>query len=306
MSAEVTALSLSELIPGKFMFSEKKHRTWDFMDKKTGKNRTGGQTYVELYYEKPLQKLCFVIENVKSFSGIQTTDNFKRGFMSVSLTKAQSDAIRAAVDAPIFQLAFQCRGDLVKNGKKMVQSAEMKFMFNGVVQDGKEKKDKSGQPLGGNWDDSITGNIHMKKKDNQPVVDPNECEIVDLEGRPYAWSALDGKPIKELFCEVEKVTFDDKIRVHCVFRSIVPEAKAGVKYVSRRRLEQKPGEHAAEGDGEHKVDASGSAADGAPAAAAAAAAGAAPSAPPSSAVAKPDDSKGGASKTEHGKRPRDS
>lgn len=241
----VVAQALTDLQASKFMFSKKETKKWDFFNKKTNKQTVGSNDWVEVYYEVPGQKLAFVLENVKTTTGVQTTDSFKRGFMSVSLTPEMSAQIRKAVDEPIFQLAWQHREDLFKAGRKMQQPIEMKFAFHGVVQDGKEKKDKEGNIQRGadgkiqTWNDSVTGDIAMKKKQQQVVVDDNLCQIVDLTDRPYAWTSLGGKNLREVVVEVDKVVFSDKIRVHCSFKSIVPNevGTGGAKYTTKRRLE---------------------------------------------------------------------
>lgn len=241
----VVAQSLGDLQPVKFMFSKKETKKWDFFNKKTNKQTVGSNDWVEVYYEQGGQKLAFVLENVKTTTGVQSTDSFKRGFMSVTLTPEQSAQIRKAVDDPILLLAWQHREDLFRPARKMQQLIEMKHFFHGVVQDGKEKKDKDGNVQRGPdgkiqvWNDSVTGDIPMKKKSQQVVVDENLCQIVDLTDRPYAWTSLGGKVLREVVVEVDKVVFSDKIRVHCTFKSIVPNevGTGGAKYTTKRRLE---------------------------------------------------------------------
>lgn len=239
------ALPISELQPSKFMLSKKETKKWDFFNKQQNKQMIGSHDWVEVYYDTPGQKLAFVVENVKTMTGVQTGNNFKKGFMSVTLTPEQSAAIRAAVDAPIFQLVWQNREDLYKKGRKMTQPLEMKFAFKGVVQDGKEKKDKDGNFQKGPdgkvqvWQDSITGNIAMKKKNNQVVVDENVCQIVDLTDRPYAWTGLAGKKIREIVFEVDRVVFAESVVVHIDIKCVVPDevGTGGTRYLTKRRLE---------------------------------------------------------------------
>lgn len=242
---QVVALQLSELEAQHFMFSAKQTKKWDFFNKKTNKQTVGSNDFVFVYYGHEHQKLAFVIEDVKTSTGVQTTDSFKRGFMSVSLTPEQSKQVRDAVDKPLRELVWQHRADLVKNGRKMQQQMEMNFLYHGVVTDGKEKKDKEGNLQRGAdgqpqcWNDSITADIPMKKKNQSPVVDENECQIVDPSDRPYAYTSLAGKTMKEVVVQVDKVVFSDKIRVHCSFKLIVPadDSSNCVKYTTKRRLE---------------------------------------------------------------------
>lgn len=242
------AHNVAELVPSKFMFSKKETKKWDFFNKTTNKQTTGSNDWVEVYYDQVGRKLAFVIENVKCNTGIQTTDNFKRGYMSVTLNEDQSKMIREKVDDPIFQLAWEHRKDLFKSGRKMEQPIEMKHSYRGVRQDGKEKKDKDKNPVRGPngdiqcWSDSVTADIAMKKKDQQPVVDENSCQIIDLNNQRYAWTSLGGKMLREVVCEVDKVVFSDKIAVHCSFRLIVPDevGSGGARYTTKRRLEAVP------------------------------------------------------------------
>ncbi len=259
MAEELVAMSLTDLVPGEFMCSEKKYRSWDFV--KDGKKVVGGEDYVLVYYNNERQKLAFTLEEVKTTNGITVSNGFKKARMSVNLTPEQSAQIRKAVDEPIFQLIFQHREKLLKNGRKVSHPAEIKLLYKGVVRDGEEKTEKKtdgtkgkGKPIKGPdgnsqyWPDSVSGNVPMKKHGNQHIVDPEQCQIIDLEGRPYAWTCLDHKTLREVVVEIEKVVFkSDNIVVHCTFKCIVPnEIGAGaVKYTTKRRLEQE--KKAAEG-----------------------------------------------------------
>lgn len=232
----VEPIPYQQLDQSKFILGKKELNSWNFVDKKTNKRRTGSQTYCNVYYEKPGQKLLFLLEDCKSFSGIQTGDNMKRGFMSLNLKKEISEAVRKAVDTPLFNLAFVNRKEFMKNGAKIKEPAEMRIIFDGVVVDGKPKSEGSSEY----WDDCLTANVPLKRKNQQPVLDDNICTIEDLDGVAYAWTALDGKKLKEVAIEIEKMTFDDKkIRVHCLYRLIVPEEKSAPKVLTKRRLAQR-------------------------------------------------------------------
>jgi len=237
---EVVAIPITELEPSKFMFSEKKSRTWSFVDDK-GKPRAGSETYVEVYYDQPGQKLCFLMEDLKSFNGVQTGKNAKKGFMSLTLKADKSEQLKKYLETPIFHLSFQNRAALIKDHAKITQPAEMRIIFNGIITPGAEKPDGTGV-----WDDQMTCTVPMKKKGQQAVVDENLCTVEDLGGRPYAWSALDGKNLKEVCIEVEKVIYGPKIRIQGVYRLIVPEDMARAKVTTARRgVEQKkrPADH---------------------------------------------------------------
>jgi hypothetical protein len=232
---DIVAMPIQDLEAEKFMFSEKKIKSWDFKNKKTGKQMKGAQPYVECYYEKPGQKLCFTIENVKSYNGVQTGENLKRGFMSVNLTEDMSKSVKKFVDSVIFQLCFNHRAELVKNGKKITSPAEMRIIYSGCVTEGKDKEDGTGEC----WQDQLTANVPMKRKGQQSVVDDNLCVIEDLDSKPYAWSALDGVNLREVAVEVEKVTFAEVIRVNMLYRLITPDEKAKPRVTTKRRLEAK-------------------------------------------------------------------
>ena len=130
-------------------------------------------------------------------------------------------------------MAFQNRQALIKNGAKILAPEMMRIIYEGVCVDGKLKNEKN--PEEGAWDDTITGNLAMKKKGQQSVLDDNLCQIEDLDGKPYAWTALDGKNLKEVVFEVDKIVFGDQIRVHLNYRLIVPEEKAVPKVTTKRR-----------------------------------------------------------------------
>lgn len=233
--AEIIAVPINELEPEKFFFSEKKTKTWNFKDQQ-GKQQSGSQTYVELYYEKPGQKLCFLLENVRTYNGIQTTSNVKRGFMSVNLKDDHVKLLRQYVEQPVFQLSYANREVLLPGGKKIKHPAEMKIIFEGIIKEGKEKKDNPDEK----WDDQLTCNVPMRKKGQQPVVDDNLCTVEDLDGRDYAWTAIESKTLKEVAVEVEKVVFKKgAIRIHGTYRMIVPEDQAKPKVTSKRRLQQR-------------------------------------------------------------------
>lgn len=239
----VIANQLSDLKPTEFMMGEPQTKSWNFTDK-TGKQLNGSNNWVEIYYKTPGHKLNFIVENVKT-SGVKTDTDMRRGFMSITLSPEQSAQIRKAVDDPIFMLAWQNREKLYKMGRKMTQPIEMKFAYRGVVKDGAERKDANGVVQRGGdgkvqvWADSITCNIPMKRQGNQVVVDAHQCQVVDLQERNYAWTGLEGKQLREVVIEVEKVVFNDKVTVHCNFKLIVPNevGNGGVRYSTKRRME---------------------------------------------------------------------
>ncbi len=237
MTEEVVALPLSDLIHTKFMLGPKKIKSWNFKDKVSGKQNTGSQVWSHVYYDQENTPLMFSIDEVKSYSGMQTGKDLKSGFMSVSLQKELSDQIRAKVDTPLFNLAFLHRKThWGAKGAKVTDPMEMRISYYGVVSDGKEKSPGSED----HYDDSLTANIAMKRTKQQPVVNLDLCSVEDAEGNAFSINALEGKVLKEVVIHVEKIVFAlDKIRVHCNYRLIVVDEKAAPKVTTRRRLTQK-------------------------------------------------------------------
>jgi hypothetical protein len=245
MSAtEIVALPLKELEPTKFMFSEKKTKSWDFMDQKTKTKRNGSKTITHLYYGTPGSKLCFVLNNVKSYQGIQTPESFKKGYIQFTLSKEQSQELKTYLENPVFSLCYQHKNTLIKGGNKIQAPAEMRIIYSGIIKDGKEKSEGSGEY----WPDQISLDVPMKKKGQQVTVDDNLCTIEDADNTPYSWSALDGKNIAEVVVQVEEVSFGtaagDKIRMKGVVKLISVDDKAAPKITTKRRMEQKKRSHA--------------------------------------------------------------
>lgn len=227
-----------------FGLSQKEEKQWSF--EKDGKLIKGSKNMVKVLYGDPAtNKLAFLLENVKSTQGIQAKD-MKNAYMLLTLTPDQSAALKKYVDETIFALIWKYKDNLVKGPKvrKMTNPLELRSVYNGVVKDGQEKKDKTGTPQKGPdgaplyWNDSISLSIPMTKNQH---VDHNQCQILDLNNRPYAWTALENKMLREVVVEIDHVSFSSEggIRVQCVARSIVPnEVGAGcVQYTTKRRLE---------------------------------------------------------------------
>jgi len=230
---EIVSVDLTDLDPSKFMFSEKKTQNWDFPGK-NGKQCKGSKNFVEVYYEKPGQKLCFILKDVKSFNGIQVTDNFKKSFMSITMKEDMVKLVEKYLDTPICNLLLEHKDKLLKDSKKIKDLGGLRILYDGIIKQGKDKADNPGQK----WDDQMTCTVYMKKKQNQVVVDDGSCVIEDLQMRPYAWTNLDGKLLKEVAVEVEKITFGDKIKIQGVYRLIVPDGEDKPKITSKRRMEQ--------------------------------------------------------------------
>lgn len=236
--ATVQVENMEDLNPEKMLFSEKKRRSWNFTDKSTGEQKQGGENYAFLYYNTPGQKLAFSIKDLRTFQGILTKEgNFKTGSMPCPLTTDKSAEIRKCVDQHILALCYKYKDKLWGAKAKKVLSLEaMMPSYHGVVTDGKEKKENPEET----WPDSLFCDVPLKrgKGGQQVIVDDNLCQIEDLDEKPYSWTALDGKNLKEVVVEVQKVVFGEVIRVKCMYRLISVDDKVQPKYTTKRRLEQ--------------------------------------------------------------------
>jgi hypothetical protein len=230
ITAEVIP-SVSEVNKSDMILSDKKVKSWNWTDKE-GKTHAGSQDYAELYYKESGKKMAIALTDVRTINGIQTTNDGKRGFMSINLTDEQSSDIQKKVDDSIFNLVFDQRKDLLKQGNKISHPSEIRLMFKGFIKEGDEKKD------GGRWNDQITVSVPMKKKSNQLVVDDNICSVEDLEGNPYNWMGLDRQKLKDVVIEVEKIVLGKDISLRGVLRMVVPDAKARPRVTTKRKLEQ--------------------------------------------------------------------
>lgn len=218
-------------------------KTWNFNDKKTGTKIEGSKNFAHAMYGP--NKLAFAIEDIKRGKGIVVKDE-KSAYMMLSLTAEQSAKVRKYVDDVIFDIIWSRRTDLVQGPKvhKMTEPMQLRSNYNGIVRDGKPKIDKTtkvplksadGSPQF--WADSITLNIPMAKGQ----VDTKKVRIVDLKDRPYAWTSLEDKDLKEVVMEVSEVSFTPTgdIYVKCVAKCIVPneEGVGDVSYTTRRQAE---------------------------------------------------------------------
>jgi hypothetical protein len=239
---EQMAVELEEIESTKIHLSNKKSKTWQW--KEDGVLTSRSQTFAEVYYGDGTNKFNFTLENLRTINGIQTKEKHKSGWMSVNLKAEQSAEIRTKVDDPMFQAAFNSRKKMMKKGNKITHPSEMRMMFQGIVKDGAEKQDGSGQC----WEDQVTCTIPLKRKAKQLVLDENECVVEDLDGRPYPWTGIDGKRIREAVIEIERMVFGAEITVRAVYRLIVVDEKARPRVITKRKREKRVSPPAGEVD----------------------------------------------------------
>lgn len=227
------ALELDDIKKDKLMLSDRKVRTWNYMQ--NGDHKNGSEVYAEVYYGKKGRKLQFSVSDVYTNTGIRPTVSKKRGYMAISLKKEVSKLIRQAVGQPLLELVFNNRVEMMpKKGSKFKEISHISFLWKGIVTEGEDKGDGSGET----WNDSIICNVPMKRKGQQPIVDSNLCDVEDLDGETYAWAGLDKKRLKEVVLQVDKITFGKEIVVRCTYRLIVADDKTQPRTMTKRKLEQ--------------------------------------------------------------------
>lgn len=222
---------LKDLDPSKILISGKKTRTFNYKDKNTGQTVPGSQSYVEVYYGENGNKLQFQMSDIISYKGIENGSQ-KKAYMRFSLQDEVSNLIKEKIHKPLIEQLFRNRKALIPKDKYPDQSF-LEFNFKGLVSIGDTKDEKTGEK----WNDSLTANVMMKKHKGQWTVDDNVCQVEDLDGKTYSWTALGGKKLSEVIVEVDKMRLEKKWCYSCavIVRGIVPEEKAIPKVISKRR-----------------------------------------------------------------------
>lgn len=243
----VVVEELKDLDPSKISISGKKMYTYNFKDKTTGQMTSASQPYVEVYYGQPGQKLQFLLPDMISYGGIAKASQ-KKAFMGFSLKKEVSDLIKQKIHEPIITQLFNNLRSLVPNNiDEFPEKQFLKLRFKGMVQKGKVRDQNTGEC----WNDSLACNVMMKKTQGQWTIDDNLCQVEDLDGKPYSWTALGGKNLAEVIVEVEKMKLlpDKGFSFNVFVRGIVSEEKAAPKVISQRRrrmMEMKAAEEKAD------------------------------------------------------------
>lgn len=231
---------LSELNSDDLTLSEKMEKKWDFT-KNDGTNIKGGYQFFHVYENKDSKaKASFVLEDVKSMSGIKVFDQ-KRGRLSINLTPELSALLRSKIDEPLKKKLFQIRQSFMSS-KAASKSYELfADRYNGVVTDGKPKTDNEGNEIGDNWPDQITFDVFLKSGQ----LDTNLHTIQDSSGQPYVWTQIERQPMQEVICTIDTVKIKkeggkfDGVKVSVTFKNICLDAVSPPTYMSRRRIEQK-------------------------------------------------------------------
>lgn len=241
----VVVEELKDLDPSKIIISGKKMYTYNFKDKTTGQMTSASQPYVEVYYGQPGQKLQFLLPDMISYGGIAKASQ-KKAFMGFSLKKEMSDLIKQKIHAPIITQLFSNIRTLAPS-KDYPQKMFLEHDFRGMVQKGNVRDENTGE----RWNDSMPCNVMMKKVQGQWTIDDNLCQVEDLDGKPYSWTALGGKNLAEVIVEVEKMKLlpDKGFSFNVFVRGIVSEEKAAPKVISQRRrrmMEMKAAEEKAD------------------------------------------------------------
>lgn len=232
----VESPSCDDIKQTEILISSRKTKVWKWQEEGESKSRT--QVYVDVYYGKPENPFVFTVEDVSTYQGIKVSGKSQTAYMSINLPSDISNKIKTVVDNAMFNKCYAKRADLFAKGNKITQQSEMKIMYQGLIRDGDEKKDKDGNVTGGNWPDQLTCTVPTKKKANQVIIDEQQCTIEDLDGKPYSWMALDGKKLKEVVIQVDRIVFDKDICVRGKYRLIVVNDKTAPRFMTKRRLEQ--------------------------------------------------------------------
>lgn len=233
---EFVAPLVEDMDPLKYSLSKKKTRVFNWVDD-NGESMTRRRPYTEAWYEKKDNKACFVLNNVKTYKGIQISKKFKKptGFMVLSLSDEQANLVKEKVDKVLFNLIFVNRKELLKDGKDIEDPREIIRMYKGVVKKGEEKQNEPGKF----WQDSVIAGVTLRQEGPNTVPDENVCPIEDLEGKPYAWTGLQGKTLEEVGVEIERIDLEPtefKVKLNICF--ITSKEKSRAKVTSRRRMQQ--------------------------------------------------------------------
>jgi hypothetical protein len=97
----VIATELSEIDPQKIFLSAVLTHKWSY--KSNGRN----VPYVHVFYEKPKQTLCILMEDVRINSGIQTSAKYPN-----LMLMSQSKMLREKIEDQIAELLFEVRHQL--------------------------------------------------------------------------------------------------------------------------------------------------------------------------------------------------
>lgn len=213
----------------------KKVKKWNWV--KDGKVISGSREFANVYYGNSDQKMVIVLQDVKSYKGIQQSVKYNSAFISFKLTPEQSALLKEKLDQVIMKLIFDKRqAFLGSKGSKMNHVSEMSLIFQGVVKEGEPKQDDPSVC----WPDQLTCTVPTKRKGQDIEVDLKQCQIEDLDCRPYSWMDVDGSTgIKEVAFQIDEIKFGKEVNVKTSARLIVPDIMSTPKIVTKRKLEQR-------------------------------------------------------------------
>lgn len=229
---EVEVPLVNEIQPDDVKMSTRKENKWNWVE--NGEMKTRSETYA-LALNSAGQPLKFTLTDVRTVNGIQTGKKFtnKKGsaYMSINLTPEQSAEVKRFIDARLFDLCYANKNYL-KRGNQINHKQQMEMLFTGIVKQGNEKSDGSGD----RWPDQITANVPTKIHQKQMVVDEAVCTIEDLNGSPFSWLGLQQTTrLAEVVIEVTKIVFKDTISVRAQYRLITPDTQTVAKVTTQRK-----------------------------------------------------------------------
>jgi hypothetical protein len=235
------AIALEDLDPNKIILSELKHTTRTWKEKNELKSRSSA--YCNVYYGTEGVNLVVVMKDLRTNSGIQVSKLYNSLFMSVNLDTDQSKALSHKLDGPVTEQLFTKRFEVFPNKARAIASASMMGAFyKGIVTAGKEKAERGVDGETEFWQDQITASVPMKKVANQTTINPALCPVEDMQGNPYAWTALDRTRFAETVIEIERINFTaDACKAMCRYRLLVTPEQAAGRITTKRKLEQGTG-----------------------------------------------------------------
>ena len=212
--------ALKDLKAQEFVFGPKMTKDWCYVDRTTNKQHTGSQSFMHVYMPSIIteKKLQFVLENVKSFTGLHIDENINRGFMVLSLQNEQARQIRQYIDEPIFNFIFEHRANLIRGGFRIRSPCEMRIIYHAIGDKERYISEKERY---------ITG--HTVAYDDYILIGYFDLDhfvpIQDLDGHAYDGSKIAGKNLARVVLEIEKISLDQEIFIHLSYSHITVDDK---------------------------------------------------------------------------------
>jgi hypothetical protein len=232
---EIVAVDIEEFDPEKMQISAVQTKKWSYKNDQ-GVQCNGSYPWVEVWYEKPKQAICVLLNDVRTNNGIQTSTKYNMLFMSMNLTDEQSTALKEKIDNRIAELLFSVKKEFLKGCPTLAQMkkpSDLAILMRPVVQAGQPKDDGTEDC----YNDQITVSVPSKKENKQVVVNKEVCTISDINGKPYAWAGISGQ-LKEMAFGITMIKYDEQIKINTEARIITPADAAKAKVTTKRKLEQ--------------------------------------------------------------------